>query len=122
MTLRIEVEVRPIARSKLIHLLEKIAETGSVTMAAKSVGMTYANAWNVLGAFGRNFREPLVRRLSRGGRGGEAHLTDAGQEVLRLLLSIVEKAEAAVKDDLADLSALLRSPSDSCSRAGDERS
>ena len=50
-------------------LLEAISQTGSISKAAKSMGMSYRRAWTLVDAMNRDFVSPLVES-SAGGRGG----------------------------------------------------
>ena len=52
-----------------IALLAKIAECGSITQAAKAIGMSYKAAWDAIDAMNNLAGEPLVERLA-GGKGG----------------------------------------------------
>ena len=63
-------------------LLTFIRETGSITAAAATMGMSYRRAWSLVAEANRAFRSPLVE-LSRGGEGGGgARLTKEGEAVL----------------------------------------
>ncbi len=58
-----------------IQLLEKIGETGSITSAARAVGMSYKGAWDAIDAMNNLSDEPLVVRVVGGKRGGGSALT-----------------------------------------------
>lgn len=107
MMLRVEIEIEPIARKKHIHLLEKIDELGSVTLAADAVGLTYHSAWQMIGALGRRFREPIIKRHGHGLREGDVSITELGRQVLDAIRSISEKSSIAAHDDLQKLNSLL---------------
>jgi molybdate transport system regulatory protein len=80
------------------ELLAAIQEHGSISRAAKGLGMSYMRAWTLVQIMNLSFREPLVA-VDRGGpRGGAAHLTPIGHEVLRLYCSMIAKSEAATRD------------------------
>ena len=64
-------------------LLEAIAKTGSLTSAAKSIGMSYRRAWLLVDTMNQCFRDPVVKTISGGARGGGTELTDVGREVVR---------------------------------------
>ncbi len=65
-----------------VELLAAVAETGSITGAAKQLGVSYMHAWSLIQAMNRCFRSPLVLSSRGGQRGGGAELTEAGREVL----------------------------------------
>jgi molybdate transport system regulatory protein len=88
-------------------LLAALAETGSISAAARSMGMSYKKAWYLLDTMNRCFREPLIE-AAKGGRGrGGAHLTPMGEQVLALYRAIEQKAAGAVTDDLAAFAVLV---------------
>ena len=65
-----------------IELLEAIAETGSISAAAASMGMDYRRAWLLLKSTQDAFSVPLfVTQRGGSGRGG-ASLTPEGEELI----------------------------------------
>ncbi|WP_321789469.1 TOBE domain-containing protein [Paraburkholderia sp. J94] len=58
-----------------IALLAAIRETGSITGAAKAVGMSYKGAWDTIDAMNNLAGEPLVVRAAGGKGGGGTTLT-----------------------------------------------
>ncbi|MFP6561007.1 TOBE domain-containing protein [Paraburkholderia sp. B3] len=58
-----------------IGLLAAIRETGSITGAAKAVGMSYKAAWDAIDAMNNLAGEPLVIRATGGKGGGGTTLT-----------------------------------------------
>lgn len=75
------------------ELLALIAETGSLSEAARRMDMSYNRAWLHVKVMNESFLQPLVNS-TRGGAGkGGAELTDAGREVLHLYRRL--EAEAA---------------------------
>lgn len=76
-------------------LLEAIRDTGSISAAARRLGMSYRRAWLLADTMNRCFREPLLEAATGGRSGGGAQLTRAGGRVLeqyRRLLRAMEKA------------------------------
>lgn len=63
-------------------LLQAIANTGSVSKAAKQVGMAYKAAWEAVEIINNLAGVPLVDRQHGGKGGGGATLTAAGLEIL----------------------------------------
>lgn len=61
-------------------LLEAIERTGSISAAARELGMSYRRSWMLVDTMNRCWREPLVATVI-GGRTG-ARLTDNGRRVL----------------------------------------
>lgn len=66
-----------------IALLEKIGELGSITKAAKAIGISYKNAWDLVNLINNLADKPLVERLTGGRGGGGTTLTEHGKEVIR---------------------------------------
>lgn len=66
-----------------IALLAKIDELGSITKAAKAVGISYKNAWDLVNLINNLADRPLVERLTGGKGGGGTTLTEYGKEVIR---------------------------------------
>ncbi|MEO8314432.1 MAG: LysR family transcriptional regulator [Pseudomonadota bacterium] len=75
-----------------ISLLEGIERTGSLSAAARALGMSYRRGWLLLHSTNEGFSQPVVA-LSVGGKdGGGARLTDFG----RRLVADYREFEAAV--------------------------
>ncbi|MEZ5840575.1 MAG: TOBE domain-containing protein [Hyphomicrobiales bacterium] len=65
-----------------IRLLEAIGATGSISAAAKSVGLSYKAAWESVNVFNNLFPKPLVVAKAGGRTGGGAALTPEGRQVI----------------------------------------
>lgn len=65
-------------------LLEAIAQTGSITQAAKQMGMSYRRAWQLVDTMNSCFAASLVETQTGGSQGGGAVLTPTGVQVLNL--------------------------------------
>lgn len=61
-----------------IELLRAIVEKGSITHAAKAVGISYKTAWDAIDAMNELAGEPLVARSAGGRGGGSTQLTPHG--------------------------------------------
>ena len=73
-------------------LLRLIAETQSISEAARHMKMSYKRAWQLIEAMNGCFREPLVVSMSGGSRGGGSQLSPTGRRVLKLYESICAKS------------------------------
>ncbi|VVE32310.1 winged helix-turn-helix domain-containing protein [Pandoraea terrigena] len=62
-------------------LLRAIEATGSISAAARRMGMSYRRAWLLVEAMNHEFREPLVTRHIGGVAGGGAQLTPFAQNL-----------------------------------------
>lgn len=91
-----------------VALLEAIGTTGSISGAAKSMGMSYRRAWLLVDTMNRCFETPVVSAEAGGASGGRTTLTPTGAEVVRRYRSLEGRAAGAGADDLAALMRLLR--------------
>jgi molybdate transport system regulatory protein len=81
-----------------IGLLEGIERSGSLSAAARQLGMSYRRAWLLLHNTNEGFAEPVVE-LSVGGKdGGGTRLTEFGKQ----LVADYRKFEAAIDALAAD--------------------
>lgn len=78
-----------------IDLLEAIEETGSISGAGRLMKMSYRRAWLLVDDLNRMFRSPLVEAAPGGAKGGGAHLTPMGREVVAHYRAIESKAVKA---------------------------
>lgn len=76
------------------QLLDAIERTGSISAAARAMGMSYRRAWLLVDAMNRCFAEPLVETHPGGGRQAGAQVTEAGKGVREAYQALVEMAEA----------------------------
>jgi molybdate transport system regulatory protein len=90
-------------------LLEAIAKTGSISGAAREMGMSYRRAWLLVDTMNRCFRSSLVETAAGGSQGGGTHLTPLGEEVLARYRALeVELAEVGARHEAAIRKLLLR--------------
>ncbi|MDA8430748.1 MAG: TOBE domain-containing protein [Geobacteraceae bacterium] len=74
-----------------IVLLERIDELGSITKAAKAVGISYKTAWDTINMINNLAEKPLVDRSAGGKNGGGTRLTDEGKKVIVQFKTIQEE-------------------------------
>ena len=82
---------------KRIELLRRVGESGSISQAARSAGVSYKAAWQAIHTLTNLAGEPLVDSSVGGAGGGGARLTAAGAR----LLHAAEQMDAARHDVLA---------------------
>ena len=88
-----------------ISLLEKIGECGSITQAAKAVGISYKTAWDAVDAMKNISGEPLLESASGGKGGGGTRLTEAGQKLVqtyRVMQQVHERFLASMSECVSD--------------------
>jgi molybdate transport system regulatory protein len=88
-------------------LLEAIDRSGSISAAARDMGMSYKRAWDLVDTMNKSFREPLVATATGGSHGGGAQITEFGFEVLRRYRDMEVKATQAVSVELGELLAMI---------------
>jgi molybdate transport system regulatory protein len=88
-------------------LLQAIERTGSISAAARSLGMSYRRAWLLVDTMNQSFKSAVVETLTGGQRGGGARVTELGHDVLARYLAMDAKAAASVRRDLAAFSRLM---------------
>ncbi|AIY42341.1 DNA-binding domain of ModE [Collimonas arenae] len=88
-------------------LLLAIQQSGSISAAARAIGMSYRRAWLLVEAMNQCFKQPLVATATGGAKGGGAQVTATGQEVLAHYQAMQARAEAAVAADMAYFAGLM---------------
>jgi molybdate transport system regulatory protein len=84
-----------------VDLIEAIARSGSISGAAREMGMSYRRAWLLVDALNRMFKRPVVTAAPGGARGGGALVTDFGQSVAAAYRRIEERTRVAIREELA---------------------
>ncbi|MFO7582276.1 TOBE domain-containing protein [Guyparkeria sp.] len=65
-----------------LRLLAALGQTGSISGAARAIGMTYKAAWDAIDAINNLADKPLVTTRHGGAKGGGAELTEEGRQLL----------------------------------------
>ena len=81
--LRLSLDGRDLAGARRVALLAEIARAGSITQAAKAVGLSYKGAWNAIEDMANLAGEPLLERSVGGKGGGSTRLTPRGEKLVR---------------------------------------
>jgi 8-oxo-dGTP diphosphatase len=87
----LELDFRPVLKydgkslmgSGRARFLQLIAETGSLSTAAKRMGMSYRHAWGIIQRMEQIYGEKIVVSERGGSEKGMTRLTDAGEKLLR---------------------------------------
>jgi molybdate transport system regulatory protein len=77
-------------------LVEAIGELGSISAAARKVGLSYKGAWDAVQALNNLFDGPLVAAAPGGSQGGQASLTPRGRAALAAFRRVQAEMDAAL--------------------------
>ena len=66
-----------------VRLMELIDEMGSISQAARNLGMSYKRAWSLVEEINQVGRSPYVAKGVGGAGGGHAELTEAGRHAVQ---------------------------------------
>ena len=120
-TLRLDFGPRRHLGHGKVRLLELIDENGSISSAARAMGMSYRRAWLLTDEVNRMFVEPVFATKLGGKGGGNAQLTEFGRSLVDLYRRMERQTENDFGADLRKLEAAL-APVDARSHlAGDGR-
>jgi molybdate transport system regulatory protein len=108
LTLRVLAAGGPAIGPGKAELIERVAHTGSISAAARAMGMSYRRAWQLVESLNRDYRQPVIRTAVGGRRGGGAHVTPFGKRVVARFRAMEEKASTAIAADLRRYAAYLR--------------
>jgi molybdate transport system regulatory protein len=95
-----------------IHLLKAVKETGSISQAAKKIGMSYKAAWDAVHMMNEISEEPLVNKKTGGTGGGGAELSAYGEKLIStydLVNDTLTAVMAEAQQNIDDLDGLLMS-------------
>jgi molybdate transport system regulatory protein len=98
-----------------VDLLEAIRDCGSISGAARTLGMSYRRAWLLVETMNRCFSEPLVVSLVGGRHGGGARLSECGAQVLETFRAIETRLKKQAEQELQAIAALIAPPDDQAS-------
>jgi len=73
-----------------INVLKTIGETGSLSKAAKTLGMSYKKAWTLIDAVNSRAKKPVITTTIGGKRGGGTELTPYGKSLIKAFETINE--------------------------------
>lgn len=90
-----------------VALLEALAQTGSISAAARQLGMSYKRAWVLIDELNRALQQPAVTTASGGAGGGGSALTPIGEELVKRYRSVESTARVAAAGDISALTRLL---------------
>lgn len=86
-----------------IRLLEQIAAHGSISRAARAMGMSYRRAWLLADEVNHMFKRPVLEAQPGGSGGGGARLTSLGHALIGHYRTIEALALKQSRKQLAEI-------------------
>jgi molybdate transport system regulatory protein len=91
-----------------IRLLEAIGRTGSLSQAAREIGMSYRRAWLLVDSMNAGFDTPVISATVGGSGGGGASLTAFGRELIGAYRGLEARLSALAAQHLGGIAARAR--------------
>jgi molybdate transport system regulatory protein len=108
LSIRVDLPNRDRIGPGKVALLEAIRETGSISAAARRIGMSYRRAWLLVEQINDALAEPAVSAATGGRQGGGAILTPVGERIVALYRSIEAIARNSARDEFRAMGKLAR--------------
>ncbi|SHG55932.1 winged helix-turn-helix domain-containing protein [Winogradskyella jejuensis] len=86
-----------------IKLLKAIDTEGSLSKAAKSIGMSYKKAWTLMDAVNKSAKEAVVTKKIGGQQGGGTIITPYGKKLITAFETINENCWTFLDEQLKTL-------------------
>lgn len=103
--IRIDFGAGPSLGPGKIALLEQIDRCGSLSQAARALGLSYRRAWLLLDDVNRSFAEAVVVTATGGRRGGGAWVAPFGLELIRRYRALEQRVERQARRAFAKVAA-----------------
>jgi molybdate transport system regulatory protein len=91
-----------------VALLEAIERSGSISAAARAIGMSYRRAWVLVDELNGSFTEPVTQSSVGGAGGGGVEVTDFGRELVAAYRRLERAVDAVAAKHLSDVAARAR--------------
>jgi molybdate transport system regulatory protein len=89
------------------QLLVMIDKNGSLSKAAKEMGMSYRKAWSMVEDMNQRGQEPYVELHKGGTQGGGAELTSRGKKVLTVFQQMNAQIQATLEQHTQEMLGLI---------------
>ncbi len=86
-----------------IGLLQEIKNSGSVSQAARSLGLSYRRAWLLLDSLNKSFDKPVTVNSVGGRGGGGAQVTPFGVALIERYRELESEISAIAEERLRDI-------------------
>jgi len=91
-----------------IAVLQAIDQTGSITGAAKYLGMSYRRTWLLVDEINQSLVEPATLSAEGGYCGGGTRLTTVGRQIIHHYQAAEEKALRSAQKEIDALMAMMK--------------
>jgi molybdate transport system regulatory protein len=108
LSIRLDLTSRDSIGPGKIALLESIRSEGSISAAARQLGMSYRRAWLLVEQINNSLSEPAVTAATGGASGGGAALTPVGEQVIDLYRTIESLTRSSANGEFRALRKLIR--------------
>lgn len=88
-----------------IRLLEGIERSGSLSQAAREMGMSYRRAWLLIDSMNEEFDAPVVSATVGGSGGGGAKLTPLGNDLVVTYRALEARVAALTAEHMSSIAA-----------------
>jgi molybdate transport system regulatory protein len=86
-----------------VELLELIGKTGSISKAAREMGMSYKKAWEMVNRINEMAAEPFVVTSIGGGEGGGSTISAGAKEMIVWYRELRERFRLFLEQESAEL-------------------
>ncbi|MEW5710280.1 MAG: ModE family transcriptional regulator [Pseudomonadota bacterium] len=100
-----------------IDLLRKVGECGSISAAARALGIPYKRAWLLIDSLNRGLPSPVLDTVIGGLGGGWARLAALGEALVTAYAALEAKLNASAKAELKQIMRLVGNPADAAPRS-----
>jgi molybdate transport system regulatory protein len=91
-----------------IELLEAVQKHGSISAAARSLGMSYRRAWLLIDELNSTLKRPATVSEAGGAAGGGCVLTPVGEKIIHLYRDIEVQASKTCAPQITALTRLMK--------------
>jgi molybdate transport system regulatory protein len=95
---------KPFVGKGKVALLKKVAETQSLSAAAKALSISYRKAWGMLASLNKNSDKLVTFQKIGGKNGGGTELTEYGHQLIWTYEELVSKCESFLEQETKNIS------------------